>query len=43
MEKQEEIGITRSLVHVSVGIEDFSDPKDFEEALSFVHIRCHKQ
>ncbi len=36
-EEQEGMGITQSLVRVSVGIEDFSDLRvDFEEALSFV-------
>jgi cystathionine beta-lyase/cystathionine gamma-synthase len=36
-EEQEGMGITPSLVRVSVGIEDFKDlQQDFEEALSFV-------
>jgi cystathionine beta-lyase/cystathionine gamma-synthase len=36
-EEQEKMGVTQSLVRVSVGIEDFEDlRKDFENALSFV-------
>ena len=36
-DEKERMGITDSLVRVSVGIEDFEDLKrDFEEALSFV-------
>ncbi len=36
-EEQAKMGITQTLVRVSVGIEDFSDlRRDFEEALSFV-------